>query len=361
MLIGIDASRIKSTHRTGTENYSYNLIKHLAKIDSKNKYRLYVQNDYDSSLDNLPNNFEIKVINYKKYWTQIGLSLEMLRQKPDVLFIPAHTIPFFAPKKTFLTIHDLAWKYYPEAYSKKDLFIQNANLKRAVKKNTGIVIYSRSTLSDLKKFYNIKNENIHFVSMGYEKIISISDDKKYQEYKPYILSVGRLETRKNIIGIIKAYNLLRKERKIRHKLLLAGKPGYGYDEIKTEITKSKYYPKDIVELGYVSDDDLPAIYKNASMLLYPSLCEGFGFPILEAHTFEIPVITSNRSSMAEIADGSALLVNPDKVFEIAAAMSQIINKPEIKKALNIKAKKVLSRYSWEQCAKETLAVFEEKK
>jgi glycosyltransferase involved in cell wall biosynthesis len=197
--------------------------------------------------------------------------------------------------------------------------------------------------------------------MGYETLKLKGEEKHCEKYQPYILSVGRLETRKNVINIIKAYNLLRKERRIKHKLLLAGKTGYGYEEIENEIRKSKYYPDDIIELGYVSDENLPSLYKNASLLLYPSLYEGFGFPILEAFTFEIPVVTSDRSGMAEIADGAALLVNPDKVFEIAAAMSQIINKPEIKKTLNLKAKKILLKYSWEQCAIETLAVLTEKK
>jgi glycosyltransferase involved in cell wall biosynthesis len=196
--------------------------------------------------------------------------------------------------------------------------------------------------------------------MGFDPPKNSGNNKEFKKYQPYILSIGRLEKRKNTLNIIKSYLLLRKERKIKHKLLLAGKPGYGYAEIKTEIEKNQKYKNDIVELGFVSNDKLSSLYTNAAILLYPSLYEGFGYPILEAYSYGVPVITANTSSMPEVANGGALLVNPNSTFEIAAAMSQIINKPEIANKLNFKAKKVLTKYSWERCAEETLNVILEK-
>lgn len=356
MIIGIDASRANSREKTGTENYSYNLISALAKIDQKNTYRLYLRPDYDRSLEALPKNFHLKEIKISRFWTQIGLSWEMLINKPDVLFVPAHTMPFFAPKKTILTVHDLAWRYFPEAYSKADLFLHKQSIKRALAKKATIIVYSKSTYNDLKNNFKINPNLVRFTPMGFTAPKPEGEEDEFKKFQPYILAVGRLEKRKNTLNIVKSYTLLRKERRIKHKLLLAGKPGFGYEEIREEIEKSGKIRDDIVELGFVDDKKLPALYKDASILLYPSIYEGFGYPILEAYSQDTPVITSNVSSMPEVADGAAMLVNPNKVFEITAAMSQIINKPRIADGLRKRGEKVISRYSWEECAQETLNV-----
>jgi len=362
MIIGIDASRAKSKERTGTENYSLNLIVNLSKIDRKNQYILYLKDDYAKELNQLPKNFRLKVIKNKKYWTQIGLSREILHNRPDILFVPAHILPLFCPKASVLTVHDFTWKYFPEAYSKSDIFLQNLSLKRAIKKQSKIIVYSQSTKSDLLKFYPLDEKNINFVKMGFLSIKSefASDDNRTPKKinSPYILSVGRLEKRKNISKLIEAYKLLRKERRIKHKLILVGKPGFGYNEIKNEIDSAGAIKEDIVETGYVSNDELGVLFENSSAFVYPSLYEGFGFPILESFAAGTPVVTSNRSSMPEVAGNGAILVNPEKPFEIAAALSQIINKKTLGEKLVANGRKQLLKYSWENCALETLKVIE---
>lgn len=359
MLIGIDASRVEEKLATGTENYSKELILSLANIDQKNNYRLYVKENFDPILKNLPSNFEIKVIKNKKFWTLIGLSKEMLKNPPDILFVPAHTLPIFTPKKTLVTIHDFAWKYFPEAYGKQEIRIQKLAISRAIKKRAKIIVYSKSTFEDLIRFYRPEKKNIFFVPMGFDSSKfsrQLNDQIDLEISQPYILSVGRLEKRKNTENLIRAYILLRQERKIKHKLILAGKPGYGYDEIKKIIDQSGEIKKDILELGYVDDKKLPTLYHNASVFVYPSLYEGFGFPILEAFAAGIPVVTSNTSSMPEVADKAAILINPEKPFEIAAAISQIINKSKLAELLTTKGKKQVDKYSWKNCAEETLKV-----
>lgn len=363
MLIGIDASRAARKIRTGTENYSRNLIFNLAKIDRINQYILYVGPDYDGCFDALDKNFSIKIIQNKRFWTQIGLSAEMLKSKPDVLFVPSHILPLVTPKKTVVTIHDLAWKYFPQAYSKGEIRLQNLAIKRAIKKKSNIIVYSKSTAADLKKYYRIDLDRIHFVPMGFTPAPSteeLSGELKDKIGGKYILSVGRLESKKNIVNLIKAYTMLRSERDIKEKLVLVGKPGYGYEEIKEEIEKNKKFKRDIIETGFVPDSDLAALYKNASLFAFPSFYEGFGFPILEAYVAGIPVVTSKTSSMPEVAGSGALFVNPEKPFEIAAAMSQILNKPDLANKLVTGGKKQLTKYSWEKCAEETLQVLEGK-
>jgi len=362
MIIGIDASRAVKKQRTGTENYSRNLIFTLPKIDKINSYTLFVGSDYDGGFDQFPKNFTIKIIPNKKYWTQIGLSLEMIKNKFDVLFVPSHILPTISGKRSVITIHDLAWKYFPEVYSPKEIKTQDFSIRRVIAKKAHIIVYSRSTESDLKKFYPKSATLIKFVPMGFEPEKSnskMSDVIASKISEKYILFVGRLESKKNIINLIQAYDMLRNEREIKEKLVLAGKPGFGYDEISEEINKSKY-KADIIETGFVSDSDRNSLYQSASIFVFPSLFEGFGFPILEAFAAGIPVVTSTISSMPEVAGNGAILINPKKPFEIAAAMSQILNKPELARKLVRSGQKELLKYSWETCAKETLSVLEGK-
>ena len=361
MLIGINASAGWTKTKTGAENYSKNLILALAKIDRKNQYILYSPGPLDPDFNNLPSNFKTKILKYIKFWTQTKLAWEMFKNPPDVLFSPSHILPPFSPKKSVITIHDFGWKYFPEAYSKTNLWLQKIAIERARRKGAEMIVYTQSTLRDLQKFYKISNSKISFVPMGFDRT-------NYQRVRsrpteipaPYILSVGRLEKRKNTAGIIKSYLLLRQERKIKEKLVLVGKPGIGYREIKNLINGAGDFKKDIIETGFISGEKLRVLYSGASLFLFPSLIEGFGFPILEAFAAEIPVVTSNSSSMPEVANGAALLVNPKKPFEIAAAMSQILNKSALRRSLVLKGRARLKYYSWGTCARGTLRVLTNK-
>ena len=362
MIIGIDASRAITKQRTGTEKYSRDLIFELSKIDIKNQYRLYVGPNYDGSFDTLPKNFSVKMINRRKFWTLIGLTSEMVRNKPDVLFVPSHVLPIVTPKQSIVTIHDLAWKHFPGAYSKEEINLNDTGIKRAIKKNAKIIVYSKSTLTDLKRYYKIRENLINFVPMGFNCLKgagTLNNNVEKLASEKYILSVGRIELKKNIVNLIKAYNMLRSERKIKHKLILVGKPGFGYDQIKKEIDSSKF-KEDIIETGFVTDAERDFLYEKAEIFAFPSSFEGFGYPILEAFSAGVPVVTSKTSSMPEVAGKGAILVDPKKPFEIAAAMSQIINKPEVREKLVRAGSKELKNYCWENCAKETLRVLESK-
>lgn len=363
MIIGIDASRAITKQKTGTEKYSRELIFELAKIDHINSYKLYVGPNYDGSFGNLPQNFEAVIINRKKFWTQVGLSVEMMKNKPDTLFVPSHILPISTPKRTVTTVHDFGWKYFPEAYSGTEIKLHDLSIRRAIKKRSKIIVYSKSTLADLNKFYQPDKNLVRFIQMGFksqdvEKFASTEEIRHISEDK-YILSVGRIELKKNISNLLEAYEMLRSERKIKHKLILVGKPGHGYEQIKEKIESSKFN-NDIIETGFVSDDDRDFLYQNADVFVLPSLFEGFGYPILEAFAAGVPVVTSNISSMPEVAGKAAILVNPKKPFEITAAISQIINKPELKNRLVKEGLKELLKYNWSNCAKETLAVLEGK-
>lgn len=382
MLIGIDASRANLNKKTGTENYSSFLIDWLCKIDTKNNYVLYSRLPLEDELFKLPSNFRNKVICLKRFWTQIGLSWQMLINPPDVLFIPAHVMPLIYPKKTVVTIHDLAYKYFPEAYPYFDLKYLDWSTKKAVEKAAKIIVPSQATKNDLIKFYNANPQKIIVIYHGCDTerfkpdlskekiwkvllkygILKSNSSLKFVDSQPemdvpYILYVGRIEDKKNIKNLIVAFSLLKKERGMEHKLVLAGKPGYKYDEIR-KIIQNLGLEKEIIETGFVDDEDLPYLYAGADIFVFPSRYEGFGLPILEAFACGVPVIASNCSSIPEVVGEAALLVDTNKPISLAAVMSKVIHNENLKKDMIWKGFAQVKKFTWRQCAEETLRVLE---
>ncbi|MDD5490119.1 MAG: glycosyltransferase family 1 protein, partial [Candidatus Moranbacteria bacterium] len=167
----------------------------------------------------------------------------------------------------------------------------------------------------------------------------------------YLLFVGRLEERKNIIGIVRAFEILKDKYSLPHKLVLAGKFGYGGGEIRNKIEKSRY-KDDIVLPGYIADEEKFELMKKAEAFLFPTFYEGFGLPILEAQSVGTPVITSNISSMPEVAGNGAVLVDPEDANAIAEAVHRIISDESYKNDIIEKGLENVKRFSWEKCARE---------
>jgi glycosyltransferase involved in cell wall biosynthesis len=184
----------------------------------------------------------------------------------------------------------------------------------------------------------------------------------------YLLFIGRIEERKNIINIVKAFEILKEKYNIPHKLVLAGKPGYGYDQIKFEIRNSKF-ETEILELGYVREEEKWELLKNAACFVFPTFYEGFGIPVLEAQSVGCPVVTSNNSSLAEIVKNgaklrfsesssvgndeySALIVDPGSFHEIAEAVYKLISDEKLKNVIIAKGLENVKRFSWGKCAQE---------
>lgn len=362
MLIGIDGSRTAKDDHTGTELYSTKIIQNLMKIDYQNQYILYSPKDLTPKLGNLTPNFSQKVMPFYKLWTQIRLSWEMFKDKNklDLLFIPSHTIPFIHPQKTVVTVHDLGFLYFPEIYQRSELIYQKFGLQMAIRHACHIITPSLYTKKDIINNFGYNPKKITVIYHGYnEELYKPRVYPKKSDEDSYIFFVGRLEHKKNILGIIKTYELLRREPKIKHKLVLAGKPGFGYDEY-LDFKKSlpDNIQKDIIELGYVPDKELAHWMKNADIFFFPSFFEGFGFPVIEAMACGVPVVAAKVTSIPEIAGSAAILVNPSKHFEMAVALSRLINDEKLRKTLVSKGKVRSSLFSWTKSAEKTLGVLE---
>ncbi|MBU4347857.1 glycosyltransferase family 4 protein [Patescibacteria group bacterium] len=371
MRLGIDISRAFMKEKTGAEEYSYQLIKHIKLMDlDDHQIFLYTRNGSKIDFD-FPKNFFVKEINHNKFWTQIGLSLEMKKNPVDALLVPSYAIPIIHPKNTIATVHGLEYKYFPECYSAKDRALLKLNTLLNVKWSSKIIASSENTKRDLMKFYGVESEKIRVIyhgvrsieypmPAGRQEVLSI---KRLNKGVFNVLFIGRLEKRKNLVNLIKAFEIFKKRYKKTRclptgrqaiiKLILAGKSGFGFDEIRKAIFESPN-KNDIILKGYVSEKEKEELYKSADVFIMPSLYEGFGLPILEAMSYAIPVICSGNSSFPEVAGNAGLLVDPNNTQEIAEALNKILSNADFREEMIKRGFENAKKFSWEKCARETM-------
>lgn len=369
MKIGIDASRYMDVSATGVEWYSWHiinaLIEQLSSTKSRDEIVLYSRNFLDLKFKKT-NGVKIsnKVIFTKRLWTLIGLSREIKKNPPNVLFVPSHTLPFCLPKRSVITIHDTAFKYLRKSYSFFQYHYLNWSTKRAVKKATKIIVPSRATASDLISFYNCPKEKIVIIPHGftppeavYDNVFKNSFIFKYfgiTKTVPYILFVGRLESKKNLQRLVEAFREFSKKYP-KYKLILAGKRGVGFKEILKTVGRLKLMHR-VIMPGYVTEHEKAALYKYCKFFAFPSLYEGFGLPILEAFYYKKPVLCSNVSCLPEVGGDAVKYIDP---YDIKSIMTGLIDLakggPEIDELIK-KDNERLKIFSWETAAKKTLKV-----
>lgn len=375
MIIGFDGSRAFTDKKTGTENYSYQLLKVLAKIDRENIYKVYLRPGALINLTDWPGNFQFSVLNFQFLWTQVGLGLQTFIDKLDVLFVPAHTLPMIRKPglKTVVTVHDLGSEYLPGMHQLKQRLYLGIMQRYQLKTASRIIAVSEATKQDLVEKIGLNPKKIIVAHEGYDKslyrklpIDTIVNRLNHYNLKPrlrrgspsaaniYYLFVGTVQPRKNLERVIEAFAEI--SSKENANLVIAGSKGWLSDEIY-KLPKKLGIENQVKFLGYVQDEDLPALYAGATAFVYPSLFEGFGLPILEAQACGCPVITSSLSSMPEVVGSGAVLVNPYSVEEIAGAMKRVKREGERGKLVKNGLKNV-KRFSWEKCARETLEILQ---
>lgn len=362
MLIGIDASRVTETQKTGTEYYSYNIILALLKQDKQNRYVLYSRENLDFP-DFGHENISKKIIRMTRLWTQIGLAAEVYLNPPDILFIPAHTLPLIRPRglKSIVTIHDLGYEYLEEYHKFPQRLYLNKSTVFASKHASHLIAVSQATKKDLVERLGVSSSRISVVYEGINKEIFKPQSKKVvgevkEKYglKEYLLFVGTIQPRKNLKNLILAYAQIYNKYDI--DIVIAGKSGW-LDKDIYQLPKELNIEGRVKFLHYVPQKDLPALYSGAKALTFPSLFEGFGLPIVEAFACGLPVLTSNVSSMPEVANNSALLINPYDIFSITKGLEQILSNNNLREQLTRKGFERAKLFSWEKAAKETIEIF----
>ncbi|NOQ68308.1 glycosyltransferase [Patescibacteria group bacterium] len=375
MIIGIDIRMLARGTRSGVEEYTINLLSNMISLDNNIEYKLfyngYKKTKLEYDLLKLPNvqlkEFKIpnrlldasfQFLNYPK--------IDKMLEKVDVFFSP-HIFSSSVSKKckTITTFHDLSFESYPEFYSTgKNYWHFSMNPRKQAQKADKIIAVSQSTKDDLIKIYGIEPEKIKVIYSGVNSVSSIQYSvfsiseirKKYNLPKKYILYLGTLEPRKNIIGLIKAFEEFKKSYKLQatsYKLIIAGSKGWLYEDI-FKIVKNSPAKDNIIFTGFIDDKDKAALYSLADLFVYPSFYEGFGFPPLEAMAAGTPVITSNFSSLPEAVGDAAITVNPYNIDELAKAIEMVLSDENLRDILIERGYERVKNFSWEKCAEETL-------
>lgn len=362
MIIGIDASRAFSNQRTGIEEYSFQVIKNLANDLKNSQVVLYVRNRQSIVVMNwaLPDSWKIKEIKWPFFWTQIGLSLEMLFHPVDVLFVPSHVVPFIHPKNTIVTVHGLEYEFFPGGYSFWERLYMRLSIKASCRWAQKIIAVSENTKKDLINLYKVPEDKIEVVFEGVSgNFQPACRQAGFQSTSnPYLLFIGRLEARKNIIGIIKTFEILKEKYQIPHQLILAGKFGHGKEKIEAYLSSCSH-KSDIILTGFVSEAEKQKLLQGAEVFLFPGFYEGFGLPILEAQSFGIPVVTSHASSMPEIAGEGALFADPNDPEKIAEVTHKLISDKVLKDDTTKKGSENVRRFSWNTCSREIASLITE--
>lgn len=361
LTIAIDASRTTTAQRTGTENYALQLIRALLALDTPHRYLLYFRDTPPAGLFADHSRACRKVIPAPRAWTHTRFAWALWRERPDVTFVPAHTLPLWFPGPAVVTVHDLGYVYFPYAHPAASRLYLNWSTRHSVGRATRIIADSLATSKDLAAHYGVSENRITLVYPGGDESLNRVTDpqvlaamrNRYRLPERYLLFVGTLQPRKNIARIVQAYKRWRSgQPKPDVALVLAGQQGWLYDPRWTAGVEGVFLP------GYVADADVAALYSGAQALVFPTLHEGFGFPVLEAMRCGTPVITSNTSSLPEVAGDAALLVNPGDVEEISQAMGRVMTDQALRADLVTKGYQQAQQFTWRHTAEQTMHVLE---
>lgn len=369
MTIGVDIRSLASTQRSGVQEYAIEILSRLVSLGSEHKFKFF----FTSSRLEPPKFHWLSAPNSKLYHFRIPndvlsfasrLSnqpkLDKLINGADVFFSPHFFIAPLSPNcRRVTTFHDLSYLRFPEFFTIRQRFWHALmNPQRTARFSDAIISVSESTKSDLVNYYGVDPAKIHTIYSG--SSLSRPAPEKLEEFKKkhnlpdrYIFSLATLEPRKNIIGVIRAFNILKENPDFHDlKLIIGGASGWLYSETISEIEKSPYRA-DIRYVGYV-ENDRSYFYALASVFVYPSFFEGFGFPVLEAMACQIPVVTSHNSSLPEVAGEAAILVDPYNISDIASAIGQILTNRALGARLVEKGAIRADQFQWDNCAAKTL-------
>jgi glycosyltransferase involved in cell wall biosynthesis len=373
MRIGIDAHAI-GARQGGNETYIRGLIKSLAEIDGDNLYTIYLANAaaaarWREGFTNRYKNFSVRLLPPPTPLVRVPvyLTYELFRRPVDVLHVQ-YTAPPFCRVPVVVTIHDLAFERMPETFTRRGSFQLKLTVRRTAKKAARIATVSEYSRQDLLNIYNLPPEKVavtyNGVESGFTPRPSTPNEaeevrRRFGVSRDFLLAVGSLQPRKNLVRLIQAYARLRSERKdFSPQLVIVGRKLWLANEIFDEVKRQRW-ADDVILTGYVADEDLPALYRAARAFVYPSLFEGFGLPPLEAMACGTPVVTSDVSSLPEITGDAALLIDPNDERALANSLIEIVNNDRLREELREKGIHQAKKFTWRDAAEKTLRLYQE--
>ncbi|EKE25815.1 MAG: group 1 glycosyl transferase [uncultured bacterium] len=368
MKIAIHAADLDHDRIDGTRVYILNMLKKFGELNKEISFTIYHRSNFNSRLTPPQlSNYSIKKLAFPSLWTQLRFALEIYKDNPDVLWMPMHNLPLLRRKKlkTVITIHDLAFKIFPEYFPRKDLLKLNNLTDYGIINSDRIIAVSHSTKKDILKFYpKIKEEKIHVVHHGFDKelfekcIPEEVESDVLSEFKiknsKFILYVGALQPRKDLITLVKAFEKI-KEKHPQMKLVLAGAPAWHAEGVLKKISDSMYRD-DIIITGTVGFDKIPVFYKNAAAFIFPSLYEGFGIPVLEAFASGVPTILADNSSLVEVGGDAACYFKTSNEKDLEDKIEKVLSDETFRNGIIEKGKIRAGEFSWDKCSEKTLDI-----
>ncbi len=357
-VLGIDGRLANAPRRAGVGNFCFGLLQALPPHLQDIRLRIYLDAPAAADFPIPPEEAEFCILPRKPLWTQRVLGPELRRRPPSVFLSPVLQLPFRAGCRTLATIHDLAFLHHGEHFTWKRWLLARLEIHHAVRSAHRLLAVSDATKNDLMSRFRLPPERIVVTQEGVsprfqrpEECVLRALRSRHSLTEPYIVYVGRLQPRKNIVRLIEAFaSVIQHHPEFPHLLVIAGDNGWMYGPMY-EAAQASPVKDRIRFLGYVPDEDLPALIGGADALALVSLWEGFGLPVVEAMACGTAVITSNCSSLPEVAGDAALLVDPYDVADIARALERVIRDAPCRMELQQRGLTQAARFTWDATAR----------
>lgn len=357
--VGIDARPLRE-QRTGVERMAYHFVATLSRLNSPHEFVLFVDGPLsESDASVLPHEVVVEAVSYPPLqrlfdaWVTVQMRALIRRHGIDIFYSPNTKFPIWSvPCVT--TVHGLEWAFYPAGYRRIERLKQSFWFGQASRRSAGIVTFASNTAADIRKLRPGNRTPVCVVPEGVgAQFRRLRPDEcardlpaRFGARGPFILSVCSLEPRKNIDRLIRAYARLIQEHGVQHGLVLVGRAGWKSDRLRG-LAQELGAGDRVHFTGRVTDEELVQLYNQADLFVYPSLYEGFGLPLLEAMACGTPVVTSNSSSLPEVAGDAAILVDPFSNKELADAMARVLEDPALRASLVERGHARAKGYSWE--------------
>ncbi|MBI2862729.1 MAG: glycosyltransferase family 4 protein [Chloroflexi bacterium] len=372
MRVGLNAHLLSSgaTYRgAGISRYIRNLLLHLPQVAGGEGFTVFVgDRQFSEELGALVQLRRSWLPTARPWmrilWEQCVQPAVVRLDRVDVLHSLAFVQPMLCPVPSVVTVHDLSFLLYPEAHPMLHRSYLRLFTRLTVHRAARIIAVSQSTKEDVVRLLGADASRVDVVYHGIEEsfrpIADVEQGRRFRERmglpERYILYVGTLEPRKNLVRLVRAFAQLRREHGLPHWLVLAGPPGWGERVVYTTIEAEGVGDR-VLFPGYLPAQELPLWYNTADLFVYPSLYEGFGFPPLEAMACGVPVVVSNRASLPEVVGEAGVLVDPEDTEGLAEAMARVLTDKSLRSELAARGRTQASRFSWRQAALQTTAVY----
>lgn len=367
MRIGLNAQLLSlsaSYRGAGIAHYIHQTLVHLPRASAHTYIAFVADGAFQADgVEAVPSRLPTSRPPVRILWEQTLLPLELARRGIDLLHAMAFVTPVLSPVPSVVTVYDVSFALFPESFRPFNRWYLTTMTRRSVRKARAVIAISQNTANDLMRLWGVPRAKIHLAYCGVDGIFRPVPADEVQAFRQtkglpaqYILFVGTLEPRKNVVRLVEAFALLKRQG-LPHKLVLAGGKGWMYEPIFQAVERLGL-ESEVIFPGFVPRSELPLWYNGAEVFVYPSLYEGFGLGPLEAMACGTPVVVSDRASLPEVVGDAGLTVAPDDVPALVEAMAAILREPSLAARLRERGLRRAGEFTWERTAQATVRAYE---